>query len=52
LKMDIKELIGNDGNYKYIYGNYKSVDEARKDLEKIKKSGYPDAYIVNMQNFK
>lgn len=52
LKNKVKELIGNDGKYKYIYGIYKSVSDARKDLEKIKKYGYPDAYIVNMQKFK
>ncbi|MGQ9845939.1 MAG: OmpA family protein, partial [Bacteroidales bacterium] len=50
LKLKVKELIGNDGKYKYLYGIYETVDDARKDLEKIKKSGYPDACIVNMQN--
>ncbi|NSW46328.1 MAG: OmpA family protein [Bacteroidales bacterium] len=52
LKLEVKELIGNDGHYKYIYGNYNSIEDARKDLEKIRKSGYPDAFIVNMDKFK
>ncbi len=52
LKDNVKELIGNDGNFKYIYGSYKTINEARKDLEKIRKEGYPDAFIANMNIYK
>ncbi len=52
LKEEVKEFIGNDGKYKYITGSYKSIDDARKDLEKVKKVGYPDAFIVNTEKFK
>lgn len=49
---DVKELIGNDQKYKYIYGNYSSVDEARKELNKIRKCGYENAFIINLNKFK
>jgi len=52
LKLDVKELIGNDGHYKYIHGSYNSIEDARKDLKKIRRSGYSDAFIVNMDKFK
>ncbi len=51
-KDDVKELIGNDGNFKYIYGSYKTISEARKDLDKIRKEGYTDAFITNMSVYK
>ena len=47
----VKELIGNDQKYKYIYGKYSSVDDARKELNKIKKYGYENAFVVNMNKF-
>jgi len=49
---NVKEYIGDDGKYKYIYGEYKSMGEARKDIKKIAKKGYPDAFIVNLNKFK
>jgi len=48
----VKELIGNDGNYKYIYGKYTTVDDARKELKKIQKLGYKNAFIVNADKYK
>ncbi len=47
LNNDVKESIGDDGNYKYTYGSYKSINEARKNLPRINKLGYPDAIIVH-----
>lgn len=52
IKDDVREIIGNDGNFKYIYGKYKTVNDAKKDLERLKKDGYTDAFIVNMSVFK
>ena len=34
-------------NTKYYVGNFKSITEARQALNKIKKYGYPDAFIVS-----
>lgn len=48
----VRELIGNDGKYKYLYGKYTSVDEARKELKKIQKTGYGNAFIVNTEKYK
>lgn len=49
---NIKEFIGDDGKYKYIYGEYKSMSEAQKNIRKIIKKGYHDAFIVNLNKFK
>lgn len=51
LNQEVKEVIGNDGKYKYTYGSYKSLKEAKSDLEKLQKKGYPDAFIVNESKF-
>jgi outer membrane protein OmpA-like peptidoglycan-associated protein/tetratricopeptide (TPR) repeat protein len=51
LKGEVKEHIGNDGKFNYTYGTYKSINEARRNLEKIKKLGYQDALISNLSNF-
>ncbi len=48
----VKELIGNDQKYKYIYGTFTSVDEAKKELNKIKKYGYDNAFIINVNKYK
>jgi len=47
----VKEIIANDGYYKYIYGKYNKIDDARKALKKVKKKGYPDAFIVNLEKY-
>lgn len=46
----VKEIIANDGYYKYIYGKYNKIDDARKALKKVKKK-YPDAFIVNFEKY-
>lgn len=51
-KDDVKELIGNDGNFKYVYGKYETINEAKRDLDKLRKEGYVDAFIVNMSKYK
>ena len=49
----VKELIGNDGKYKYLYGTYTNIEEARKELKKIQKiAGYEDVFIVSTTKFK
>lgn len=46
---DVKEYY-TDGVYKYLTGNEKSVDSAKKLLEKIKGMGFKDAFIVAFLN--
>lgn len=48
----VKEYIGDDGNYKYVYGQYKSMKDAKKDKEKIINKGYPGAFVVNLKKFR
>lgn len=48
---DVKEYIGNDGLYKYTYGKYTSISEAKKDLKKVAKKGFPDAFVVNVEKY-
>ena len=48
---DVKELIGNDGLFKYIYGTYTNVEDARKELKRIQKLGYEDAFVVSTSKY-
>lgn len=45
-----KELnTSNSYKYRYYAGNYSSKDAAMKDLEKVQKNGFKDAYVVKME---
>jgi hypothetical protein len=44
----VTELKAPDGFYKYYYGEYTSVEKAKKDLASIKKLGFEDAFIRNL----
>lgn len=46
---DIKESM-EDGMYKYLTGEFKSIDEAKKHREFVKMKGYADAFIVKYEN--
>ncbi len=48
----VKEYIGLDGKFKYVYGQYKTMEAARKELKKIHKLGYPSAFIVNINKYR
>ncbi|PKP19517.1 MAG: hypothetical protein CVU05_11190 [Bacteroidetes bacterium HGW-Bacteroidetes-21] len=48
----VQEKIGNDGQYKYIYGYFESIDDARKEIKKVQKAGFQDAFVVSMSKFK
>ncbi len=39
--------VGNDGFYRYITGQFNSINEAKSGLMKIKSSGYKTAFIRN-----
>lgn len=41
----VKEIFFEDGYYRYIYGEYESVAQAKKDLSRIKESGFSTAFI-------
>jgi hypothetical protein len=41
----VKELFSDDGYYRYVYGEYSSVIEARAGLGSVKDSGFKEAYV-------
>jgi N-acetylmuramoyl-L-alanine amidase len=43
-----RDELNTSSSYKYRYtaGNYTSMEEAQKDLEKVQQNGFKDAYIV------
>jgi hypothetical protein len=46
---DIK-VSEEDGLYKYLTGEFKNIDEARKHKEYVKMKGFNDAFIVKYEN--
>jgi tetratricopeptide (TPR) repeat protein len=44
----LKVSFGNDGLYRYTYGEFTGYYEARKKLDEMWISGYPDAFIRNI----
>ena len=48
---NIKEIIGDDGYYRYIYDEFKGYKNAKKELKLIINSGYPDAFIMNIDKY-
>lgn len=44
LKIEYKSIY----NYKYLVGECKSIEEAKKLLKQVKKLGYKDAYIIKL----
>lgn len=47
----MRKKLNTTAAYKYCYhaGKYTSQDEAKKDLEKVKKNGFSDAYIIKLE---
>ena len=41
-----------DGFFRYIYGEYSSVQNALTDLQMIKDKGYPGAFVINTNRIK
>jgi len=41
----VKEIKGNDGYYRYIFGEFEGFLKAKTALEEAQKSGYKDAFI-------
>jgi hypothetical protein len=48
----VHEFIGKDRQYKYVWGNFRTPEAARRNIDKLKKKGYTDAFIVNLNQFK
>lgn len=45
----IKLNTTNSYKYRYTCGTYKSQEEAKKDLEKVRSNGFKDAYIIKIE---
>jgi hypothetical protein len=41
----VKEIKGNDGYYRYVYGEFEGFYKAKSSLEIVHKSGFKDAFI-------
>jgi len=41
----VREIKADDGLFKYVYGDYKTYSQAKAAIEKFRNSGYPDAFI-------
>jgi outer membrane protein OmpA-like peptidoglycan-associated protein len=44
----VNEIKAPDGYYKYYHGEYTSLEKAKRDLARIKKLGFEDAFIRNL----
>jgi len=45
----VKEYVCKDNYYRYTFGEYRSFEEARSSLNRIRESGYPDAFIQTIE---
>ena len=43
---------GSDGFHRYVYGNFPNISEALKELPRIQKKGYKDAFIMYLARYK
>ncbi len=48
----IKRIIGKDGLYRYVVGEFETPEEALTALPGIKIIGYPDAFVMNLARYK
>ncbi len=48
----IKRIIGKDGIYRYVVGEFETPEEALTAIPGIKIIGYPDAFVMNLARYK
>ena len=48
----IKRIIGKDGIYRYVVGEFETPEQALTALPGIKIIGYPDAFVMNLARYK
>ncbi len=49
---DVDEVKGEDGYYRYIWGEYIGKTSARQALDEVVAKGYTDAFIVSIEKFR
>jgi hypothetical protein len=47
----VHRILGEDGIYRYLVGEYNSPEEALKILPGLKAIGYPDAFVMSMARY-
>ena len=48
----IKRIVGKDGLYRYVVGEFDTPEEALTALPGLKTIGYPDAFVMNLARYK
>ncbi len=46
---DVIVSLGEDGLYRYFYGSYSSIEQAKEDLPRIIELGYKDAFVRKIE---
>ncbi len=49
---DVREYACKDSHYRYAAGSYRTYTEAMKALERLHKSGYPDAFVQTLNFYR
>ena len=47
---EVEMLKGSDNIYRYFHGNFNSIEEAKDELDRIKRLGYTDAFIRDIES--
>ena len=47
----VRRILGDDGIYRYLVGEYDSPEEALKILPGLKAIGYPDAFVMSLSRY-
>ena len=48
--LDSIEVLKDGNLYKYLYGNYRSLEEAKKKLKYVKKYGFNSSFVIGLRN--
>jgi len=49
---EVEQVLGSDGYYRYIWGEFIGKTSARQALSDVMQKGYYDAFIVDMEKFR
>jgi outer membrane protein OmpA-like peptidoglycan-associated protein len=44
---EVREITGDDGIFRYVYGEYTNIDNAKYELDRVRNLGYEDAFLKN-----
>ena len=48
--LDSIEVLKDGNLYKYLYGNYRSLEEAKNKLKYVKKYGFNSSFVIGLRN--